>query len=145
MASTSAGMFCIFRAPIWAASCLRISTIWALRGTSLGRKAWLFAGSDRGGDRTAFIYSLTVTAKMNDIDPQAWLADVLARMPALTVLRLPELLPWHWQDASSKQKPPDHGLRRMVTIKTREASFCFLATAELACDRKPYFVEPRGA
>ena len=76
----------------------------SLRGTALGRKAWLFAGSDRGGDRTAFMYSLIITAKMNDIDPQAWLADVLARMPALTVSRLPELLPWNWHDASPKQK-----------------------------------------
>ena len=74
------------------------------RGTALGRKAWLFAGSYHGGNRTAFMYSLIVTAKMNDIDPQAWLADVLARMPALTVSKLPELLPWNWQDASSKQK-----------------------------------------
>jgi transposase len=76
----------------------------SLRGTALGRKAWLFAGSDRGGDRTAFMYSLIITAKMNEIEPQAWLADVLARMPALTVSRLPELLPWNWHDASSKQK-----------------------------------------
>ena len=50
-----------------------------LRGIALGRKSWLFAGSDRGGDRAAAMYSLIVTAKMNDIDPQAWLADVLAR------------------------------------------------------------------
>ena len=75
-----------------------------LRGTALGRKVWLFAGSDRGGNRTAFMYSLIVTAKMNDIDPQAWLADVLARMPALTVSKLPKLLPWNWKNASSKQK-----------------------------------------
>jgi transposase len=68
----------------------------ALRGIALGRKAWLFAGSQRGGERAAFMYSLLVTAKMNDIDPQAWLADVLARMPNLPVSRLPELLPWNW-------------------------------------------------
>ena len=77
----------------------------ALRGVALGRKAWLFAGSQRGGDRAACMYSLIVTAKMNDIDPQAWLADVLARMPNLPVSRLPELLPWNWatgQDARQK-------------------------------------------
>ena len=51
----------------------------ALRGIALGRKSWLFCGSDRGGDRAAMMYSLIVTAKMNDVDPQAWLADVLAR------------------------------------------------------------------
>jgi transposase len=69
----------------------------ALRGVALGRKAWLFAGSPRGGDRAAFMYSLIVTAKMNDVDPQAWLADVLARLPDMTLSRLPELLPWNWQ------------------------------------------------
>ena len=63
----------------------------------LGRKAWLFAGSPRGGERAAFMYSLIVTAKMNDVDPQAWLADVLARLPDIPVSRLTELLPWNWQ------------------------------------------------
>jgi hypothetical protein len=47
----------------------------ALRGIALGRKSWLFAGSDRGGQRTAFMLSLIATAKLNDIDPQAWLAN----------------------------------------------------------------------
>lgn len=54
----------------------------ALRGIALGRKSWLFAGSDRGGQRAAAMYSLIVTANMNDVDPQAWLADVLARIAA---------------------------------------------------------------
>ena len=52
----------------------------ALRGIALGRKSWLFCGSDRGGQRAAAMYSLIVTAKLNDVDPQAWLADVLARI-----------------------------------------------------------------
>jgi hypothetical protein len=69
----------------------------ALRGIALGRKSWLFAGSERGGDRAAFMYTLIVTAKMNDIDPQAWMADVLARLPSMTVLRVHELLPWNWK------------------------------------------------
>lgn len=69
----------------------------ALRGIALGRKAWLFAGSPRGGDRAAFMYSLIVTAKMNDVDPQAWLADVLGRLPDMPLSRLPELLPWKWK------------------------------------------------
>ncbi|TAJ81425.1 IS66 family transposase [Reyranella sp.] len=68
----------------------------ALRGLALGRKAWLFAGSDRGGQRAAFLYSLIVTAKMNDVDPQAWLADVLARIAEHPANRLDELLPWNW-------------------------------------------------
>ena len=69
----------------------------ALRGIALGRKAWLFAGSDRGGQRAAFMYSLIVTAKMNDIDPQVWLADVLARIADIPKSRLHELLPWEWK------------------------------------------------
>ena len=69
----------------------------ALRGIALGRKSWLFAGSERGGDRAAFMYTLIVTAKMNDIDPQAWMADVLTRLPNITVSRVHELLPWHWK------------------------------------------------
>jgi transposase len=75
----------------------------ALRGIALGRKAWLFAGSPRGGDRAAFLYSLIVTAKMNDVDPQAWLADVLGRLPDMPLSRLPELLPWHWKAQNMAQ------------------------------------------
>jgi len=69
----------------------------ALRGIALGRKSWLFAGSERGGERAAFMYTLIVSCKMNNIDPQAWMADVLARIPDITVSRLPELLPWNWK------------------------------------------------
>ncbi len=72
----------------------------ALRGIALGRKSWLFAGSDRGGQRAAAMYSLIVTAKMNDIDPQAWLADVLARIAGHPASRLDELLPWNWRPAN---------------------------------------------
>jgi len=72
----------------------------ALRGVALGRKAWLFAGSDRGGERAAAMYSLIITAKLNDIDPHAWLADVLARIADHPVSRLHELLPWHWSPRS---------------------------------------------
>ena len=68
----------------------------ALRGVALGRKAWLFAGSDRGGERAAAMYSLIVTAKLNDIDPRAWLADVLRRINDQPASRLHELLPWNW-------------------------------------------------
>jgi transposase len=68
---------------------------------ALGRKAWLFAGSDRGGQRAAFLYSLIMTAKLNDIDPQAWLADVLARIADYPANRINELLPWHWASQQS--------------------------------------------
>ena len=69
----------------------------ALRGLALGRKSWLFAGSDRGGDRAAIMYTLIGTAKLNDIDPQAWLADVLKRIAEHPAQRLDELLPWNWK------------------------------------------------
>ena len=68
-----------------------------LRGVALGRKSWLFCGSDRGGRRAAAMYSLIVSAKMNGVDPQAWLADVLARIAGHPAHRLDELLPWNWR------------------------------------------------
>jgi transposase len=73
----------------------------ALRGIALGRKSWLLCGSDRGGRRAAAMYSLIVTAKMNGVDPQAWLADVLARIATHPTHRLDELLPWNWTQAAS--------------------------------------------
>jgi transposase len=76
----------------------------ALRGIALGRKSWLFAGSERGGDRAAFMYTLIVSAKMNDVDPQAWMADVLARLPDMPVSRVHELLPWHWKAATELKR-----------------------------------------
>jgi transposase len=69
----------------------------AVRGIALGRKSWLFAGSDRGGQRAAIMFSLIVTAKMNNVDPQAWLADVLARIAEQPAHRIDELLPWNWR------------------------------------------------
>lgn len=78
----------------------------ALRGIALGRKSWLFAGSDRGGQRAAVMYSLIVTAKLNDIDPQAWLADVLARIADHPASRLDELLPWNWRSQTAKGSVP---------------------------------------
>jgi len=72
-----------------------------LRGIALGRKSWLFCGSDRGGQRAAAMYSLIVTAKMNGVDPQAWLADILSRIAAHPAHRLNELLPWNWTPPAS--------------------------------------------
>jgi transposase len=68
-----------------------------LRGIALGRKSWLFAGSDRGGERAAVMLTLIQTAKLNDVDPQAWLADVLARIADHKVSDLAALLPWNWR------------------------------------------------
>src|SRR5665647_1467820 len=72
----------------------------ALRGFALGRKSWLFAGSERGADRAAAMATLIMTAKLNDVDPQAWLANVLARIADIPQGRLPELLPWQWKPPS---------------------------------------------
>lgn len=69
----------------------------ALRGIALGRRSWLFCGSDRGGQRAAAMYSLIVSAKMNDIDPYAWLTDVLAHIATHPAHRINELLPWNWK------------------------------------------------
>ena len=69
----------------------------ALRGFALGRKSWLFAGSERGADRAAAMATLIVTAKLNDVDPLAWLADVLARIAEMPQSRLADLLPWNWK------------------------------------------------
>ena len=68
-----------------------------LRAVAVGRRNWTFAGSDEGGRRAAAIYTLIATAKLNDVDPQAWLADVLARLPDHSAKRIHELLPWNWR------------------------------------------------
>ena len=67
----------------------------ALRAVALGRKNWLFAGSDDGGERAAAIYSLLGTAKLNDLDPEAYLRYVLERIADHPINRIEELLPWH--------------------------------------------------
>src|SRR3984957_9905539 len=74
----------------------------ALRGFALGRKSWLFAGSERGADRAAVMATMITTAKLNDVDPQVWLADVLARIADHTIHRLDQLLPWNWKPSAAK-------------------------------------------
>jgi transposase len=71
----------------------------ALRGIAVGRRNWTFAGSDSGGRRAAAIYTLIETAKLNDVDPRAWLADVLARIADHPASRIAQLLPWNWKAA----------------------------------------------
>ena len=68
-----------------------------VRAVAVGRHNWTFAGSDEGGRRAAAIYTLIATAKLNDIDPQAWLADILARLPDHPAKRITDLLPWNWK------------------------------------------------
>ena len=77
----------------------------AIRSLALGRRNWLFAGSDRGGQRASIMYSLITTAKMNGIDPQAWLADVLARIANHPAQRLDELMPWNWTGPRTTAEP----------------------------------------
>jgi hypothetical protein len=75
-----------------------------LRGIALGRKSWLFAGSDRGGERAAVMLTLIHTAKLNDVDPQAWLADVLGSINDHSIHRLNQLLPWNWASERKRRK-----------------------------------------
>ena len=72
-----------------------------LRAVAVGRKNWTFAGSDEGGRRAAAIYTLIQTARLNNVDPQAWLADVLARLPDHPASKVADLLPWSWQAAQA--------------------------------------------
>ncbi|CAM3709155.1 Transposase [Agrobacterium radiobacter] len=78
----------------------------ALRGVACGRKNWSFAGSQRGADRAAIMLTLITTARLNDIDPKAWLADVLARIADLPISRLHELLPWQWKALRNNATAP---------------------------------------
>ena len=69
----------------------------SLRGIAVGRKNWLFAGSDQGGHRAASIYSLVETARLNGVDPEAWLADTIRRIADHPARRVAELLPWNYR------------------------------------------------
>jgi hypothetical protein len=75
-----------------------------IRPIAMGRKNWSFAGSDEGARRGSAIYTLIQTAKLNDVDPQAWLTDVLARPQDHPARRIDELLPWNW--IRSRQQRP---------------------------------------
>ena len=75
----------------------------SLRCVAIGRKNWTFAGSDEGGHRAAAIYTMIETCKLNDVDPRAWLADVLARLPEHPISKIGELMPWEWKLAHAKQ------------------------------------------
>ena len=73
-----------------------------IRPAALGRKNWLFCGSDTGGTRAAAFYALIGTARMNGIEPQAWLTGVIARIGAYPIHRFAELLPWDWSPTATQ-------------------------------------------
>ena len=75
----------------------------AVRGIAVGRRNWTFCGSDSGGQRAAVMYTLIETAKLNGVDPRAWLADVLARIADHPASRIADLLPWGWKAARAQQ------------------------------------------
>jgi transposase len=68
----------------------------SMRAIALGRKNYLFVGSEAGGKAAAIAYTVIETAKLNGGDPQAWLADTLARIPDYKITKVDELLPWRW-------------------------------------------------
>ena len=78
-----------------------------LRGVAVGRRNWTFAGSDEGGRRAASVYTLIETCKLNQVDPQAWLAFVLAKLPDYPAKRIDELLPWNWKAARERAAAPE--------------------------------------
>lgn len=68
-----------------------------MRGIAIGRKNYMFVGSERGGKSAAIIYTLMETAKLNNVDPQAWLTDVLSRIADHKINTIEELLPWNYK------------------------------------------------
>src|SRR5208282_4064536 len=67
----------------------------AIRPLAIGRKNWLFAGSDTGGERAAVMYTITETAKLNGLNPEAYLRDIIARIADHPAKHIDELLPWN--------------------------------------------------
>lgn len=79
----------------WGASIDNNAAERSLRAIALGRKNYLFAGSDAGGERAAAVYSLMSTAKLNGLDPEHYLRHVLTRVAEHPINRVAELLPWN--------------------------------------------------
>ena len=76
----------------------------SIRGIALGRKNYHFAGSESGGDRAAAIYSLIEACKLNTIDPEAYLRDVLTKIADHPINRVSELLPWKWKGKNASER-----------------------------------------
>ena len=79
----------------------------SLRGVAIGRKNWNFCGSDEGGRRAADVYTLIETCKLCDVDPQAWLTHVLAKLPDHPAKQITDLLPWNWKAARTAETKAD--------------------------------------
>ena len=73
-----------------------------IRPAALGRKNWLFFGSDAGGERAAAFYTLIQSARLNGVEPEAWLTDVITRIGSHSINRLAEMLPWNWQPPATQ-------------------------------------------
>lgn len=80
-----------------------------MRAIDLGRKYCLFVGSEAGGKAAAIAYSLIETAKLNAVDPSAWLADTIARIPDHKIPKVDDLLPWRWNGWRSGRTVTDGG------------------------------------
>ncbi len=89
----------------------------SMRPIALGRKNYLFMGSERGGKSAAIAYTLIETAKLNGVDPQAWLTDVLARIADHKINRIDELLPWNIISGTEPTKSTNHS--RQAKCKTQ--------------------------
>jgi transposase len=98
---------------------------------AIGRKNYLFAGSDAGGRRAAAIYSLIESAKLNALNPQRYIADVLARIADHPARRIAELLPWNWQPLDATRAAAWGDPRLSLSPGLAGA----LAAANLACSR----------
>lgn len=111
----------------------------ALRGTALGRRNWTFAGSQRGADRATIMLTMITTCRLNEVDPKAWLADVLARIADLPTSCLHELLPWEWKLLrQARRRPPDlHAMLRHCRTRRayahppiwRSSSYAYIAAS----------------
>src|SRR3954462_4956723 len=107
----------------------------ALRCVAIGRKNYLFAGSDAGGRRAAAMYSLIESAKLSSLNPQQSLADVLARIADHPARRIAELLPWNWQPLDAAPPPePAHSPTSQACSWVESMSAPMITT--------PLFAEP---
>lgn len=125
-------------------------------GIALGRKNWLFAGSDTGGQRAAAVCSLIETCKLNGIDPEAYLRSVLARIADHPVNRIAELLPWNWASTQLQAEAaqitgrlplncPDGPSLWSWRCSEESGPYCIPPAVGEDCTTKPWDQTPRDA